>query len=176
MPVKPIIYLRALTPEDAAIACHWRNNPKVWVYTKRTVDHIVTQEMERDWIIKVSKVPQDKRFAICLQENKQYIGNIQLVGIKNKEAHFHLFIGEESCWGKGIAQQATFLLLDYAFSELEMKTILLDVHQDNQAALAIYQKTGFKIVEHKGLFISMTLGKGHYYKAKSKASEKQESL
>lgn len=174
--MKPIIYLRALMPEDAAIACHWRNNPKIWAYTKRTVDHMVTKEMEREWIVKVNAVTQDKRFAICLQESQQYIGNIQLVGIKNREAHFHIFIGEECCWGKGIAQQATTLLLDYAFTELEMKTILLDVHQDNHAGMAIYQKTGFKIIGQKGLFVNMILTKGQYYKAKSRSSEKQESI
>lgn len=157
------IYLRPLAITDAELAAKWRNNPKIWAFTKHRSEQQVSPEIEREWIAKVIARPNERRFAICLKRSGLYIGNIQLVDIREKNAHFHIFIGEEKFWGKGIAWQATAQLLRYAFSELQLDTVMLDVHHRNQAALSLYRKTGFKQINYGSLFIDMILTRQEYF-------------
>jgi len=143
------IYIRPLKEEDAIISYKWRNDPVIWKYTGKKPDKHITKEIEQNWIKKVLKKRDEKRFAICLSKNNQYIGNVQLTHIENAKARFHIFIGEKSFWGKGIATKATKLILKYAFNELKIKEIYLLVNRENHAAIKAYEKSGFKIIKEE---------------------------
>ena len=110
------IYLRPLQEKDAERSYLWRNDSDVWKFTGSKPDIYVTPEIEKEWIQKILQRPDEKRFAICLKENDQYIGNVQLTGINDYDGEFHVFIGEKSYWGKGIGTCATNLLVEHAFS------------------------------------------------------------
>ncbi|WP_316808008.1 GNAT family protein [Pedobacter agri] len=153
--MKTEIYLRPLTVEDATISSKWRNDPKIWVFTKFVSSGYITSEMERQWILDRINRENEKRFAICLKINNQYIGNIQLLNITTESAEFHLFIGERQFWGKGVGYCASILLLKYAFYNLDLNCIFLEVHADNLAAFSIYKKVGFKPITQSGNFIRM---------------------
>jgi len=153
--MKADIYLRPLTIEDATISSKWRNDPEIWIFTKFVSSTYITAEMERQWISDKINRKNEKRFAICLKNTNQYIGNIQLLNITAESAEFHLFIGERQFWGKGVGNCASILLLKYAFYNLELNSIFLDVHADNLAAFSIYKKIGFKPIMQSGKFIKM---------------------
>lgn len=141
--MKTAVYIRPLTLEDAKISCLWRNDADIWKYTGFKPDRYISAEMEEEWLKNKLNNLNEKRFAICLTANDQYIGNIQLLDITEEEACYHIFIGEKSLWGKGISQTATRLILAYAFSELNLENVLLEVNPLNAAACSVYQKTGF---------------------------------
>lgn len=162
--MKTAVYIRPLTLEDAKISCLWRNDADIWKYTGFKPDRYISREMEEEWLKSKLNNSNEKRFAICLTENDQYIGNIQLLDITEEEACYHIFIGEKSLWGKGISQIATRLILAFAFSELNLEYVLLEVNPMNTAACSVYQKTGFvaigKNVENG--FIKMRLNKNEF--------------
>ncbi|SMC95216.1 GNAT family N-acetyltransferase [Pedobacter nyackensis] len=158
------VYLRPLALEDAETAYKWRNNPNIWVYTKHPINQYVTLEIERNWISEVSSRTNEKRFAICLTTDNQYIGNVQLTNIQESSATYHIFIGEESFWGKGIAKLATSLILEYAFFDMKLDTIFLDVHVENKAAQGIYKEKGFKVINDQNDFIDMSLTRETFLK------------
>lgn len=137
------IYLRALTLADARVSYKWRNNPKVWKYTNFHLSGQITHKIEERWLRDVLKKTDQKRFAICLKKDDRYIGNIQLTNIDGFSADFHLVIGDPEYWGKGIGQEATAIILDFAFFELCLSEVILTVDTDNKAAIAIYKKKGF---------------------------------
>jgi RimJ/RimL family protein N-acetyltransferase len=139
------VLLRELKVEDAEISWKWRNDPEVWKLTGRKWSGNVTKEIEENWIRNVLKQEDSKRFAICVGDQELYIGNVQLTNIRNKEAFFHIFIGEKQYWGKGIGSIATKLLLDYAKEELKLNTLKLIVKKSNIPAIKIYEKVGFII-------------------------------
>lgn len=141
------VFLRPLVLEDANVSCHWRNNPEIWKFTGFVPDVPITNDIERKWITEVLKKTDQRRFAICLIENQKYIGNVQLLKITKKSAEFHLFIGEPEYWGKGIGKEATGLMMDFAFLELGLENVILQVDKENFAAIAIYKKHGFVEVE-----------------------------
>lgn len=140
------IYLRPLEIKDAEISYHWRNNPVVWELTGSKPDKFITKDMEVAWIKKVLARSDEKRYAICLSHNDQYIGNVQLTSIKNRQAEFHIFIGLPEFWGKGIGKLATAKMINIGFSELQLKKIYLFVKKNNLAAIKAYEKVGFKIM------------------------------
>ena len=140
------VYIRPLRVEDAQTSFRWRNNPEVWKYTGSRPDRHITPEIETEWIIRVSADPTTARFAICIRGTDAYIGNVQLTEIDagRGSAVFHIFIGEPEYWGRGIATQATRLLLEHARVALGLKRVILWVNPTNRAAVAVYRKCGFK--------------------------------
>ncbi|MCX2574312.1 GNAT family N-acetyltransferase [Pedobacter sandarakinus] len=151
------IYLRPLVLADAATSFKWRNDPEVWSYTKFVLQSEITHQIEREWLSKKMKLPNERRFAICLKQDDAYIGNIQLLNITAESADFHLFIGEKIHWGKGYGYQASTMLIQYAFSTLHLKNIALEVHADHAAAYSIYKKAGFKRISETDGFIKMAI-------------------
>jgi RimJ/RimL family protein N-acetyltransferase len=137
------IYLRELYLSDAKISCNWRNNPLIWKYTSFKAEKFISEEIELEWLKNILAKPNDHRFAICLKKNSQYIGNVQLTNVHLNTAEFHLFIGDPSYWGMGIGKQATSLMLNFGFTHLDLHSIYLEVHKENDAAKSLYKKIGF---------------------------------
>ena len=151
------IYLRPLELKDADVSYKWRNDPEVWSYTKFVLKNPITAEVEKQWLLNKLDLTNEKRFAICVKNTKEYIGNIQLLDIENETAEFHLFIGEKKYWGKGIGYNASLMLLKYAFYNLNLKHVFLEVHAENLAAYSIYKKVGFQPVSQQSDFIKMVI-------------------
>ena len=61
----------------------------------------------------------------------------------HKKAEFYISMGNASYKRKGIAYSATKLLLAYAFGELGMNKVFLNVDAENAAACNLYEKVGF---------------------------------
>lgn len=158
------VYIRPLVLNDADISYQWRNESDIWTFTEFKPDKYISLEIEREWLKGKLENKNERRFAICLKENNQYIGNIQLLNINERMASFHIFIGEKKLWGKGIGQQATKLILKHAFSELGLGSILLEVNPLNISACKIYKRMGFVTdgVNELNGFIKMKLTKNKF--------------
>ncbi len=156
------VYLRPLKPEDAGTSWRWRNNPNIWLYTKFRPPGIISAEMEASWLSNCLQRSNEHRFAICLEETHQYVGNIQLINIRDQQGEFHVFIGEENCWNKGIARKAGVLLLEFAFEQLKLETVVLQVHPENKAAIAVYEKIGFCQTGMDDDFIEMSVSRSAF--------------
>ena len=74
------------------------------------------------------------------------IGNADLRGIdyRNGTAEFGILIGEPDARGKGYGTETTRLMLDYAFTALGLRNVLLTVASYNEAGQRAYRKAGFK--------------------------------
>ena len=156
------VYIRPLALEDAQTSYLWRNDPQVWTYTNFRVTQRITSKMETAWLQENLNKPDQIRFAICLKELDTYVGNIQLLDIKDKTAELHLFIGNRLYWGKGIGYQATMLVLKYAFFYKELESLHLRVHPANIPALYIYEKAGFEITGEVDGLVKMKILKKNF--------------
>lgn len=108
----------------------------------------ITPDLEEKWIKKVLEEKDSIRYAI--QYEGQYIGNIQLTSIneKEKKAELHIFIGEQDCWGKGIGKLATAMFIDEIKSLRDLQQLYLFVHPDNRAAIRLYRSLGFEFTKN----------------------------
>lgn len=139
------VAIRPLKEEDAYTSVKWRNDPEVFKYTGNTYAHEITIESELTWIRKVMANPNDYRCAIIA--DGVYVGNIYLTEIEDGEAHYHIFIGNKSYWGKGVAKMASKLIIEYGFRELNLNHITLRVKKENISACYLYKSLGFREVK-----------------------------
>ncbi len=140
-------YLRPLVKEDAQVSYNWRNDSEIWKHTGSRPNILITPQIEETWILEAIARKNEIRFAICIEETNEYIGNVQLTKITEIDAEFHIFIGMKQFWGMNLGQKATLLMLNYGFEKLKLKAIYLFVSKKNGAAISIYKKCGFISIE-----------------------------
>lgn len=150
------VKIRPLEEKDAYTSVNWRNDPAIWEFTGSKPDREITIEDETAWIQKVIADKKDRRFAILADED--YVGNIYLTGIEDGRAEYHIFIGERSYWGKGVAALASRAIIDYAKNKLKLNEIALSVNENNKSAINLYKRLGFKATGLSEGFIKMELG------------------
>ena len=141
------VYLREMTAEDTDDILRWRNADfvvKNFIYREP-----VTKEDHLNWIETKVKTGLVRQFILCLCKNDKGIGSIYFRDIDNeaKTCEFGIFIGEPGMSGKGYGYEGQKLSMDIAFNDMGMETVDLRVLEDNKAALHIYEKCGFKVVD-----------------------------
>lgn len=149
------VRIRPLRESDANISYLWRNDPEIWKYTGSSIDREITLEDELSWIRKVLKDDTCRRFAIIADE--VYVGNIYLTNIQHGEAEYHIFLGNKKYMGKGIAKEASNLIIGYARDELKLKSVILEVRPENTRAVQLYLFLGFQVVGRDQEFLKMTI-------------------
>lgn len=154
------VSIRPLEEKDAYVSYKWRNDPDVFKYTGNVYDHIITLEDELNWIRKVVDNKNDYRCAIIADGN--YVGNIYLTDINESSAEYHIFIGDKRAWGKGVAKQASILILKYAFNNLGLSYVRLSVRPKNDRAMNLYNKLGFNIISKDKEFYTMLLNQSQF--------------
>ena len=151
------VRIRPLVEEDAYTSVKWRNDPEVFKFTGNTYKHEITIDNELEWIRKVIANTNDYRCAILVDE--VYVGNIYLTDINDGNAHYHIFIGDKKYWGKGIAKQASLLILEYAFNVLKLDEVYLRVRKENISAYHLYLNLGFSEIFSEEQWIGMVIKK-----------------
>lgn len=84
-------------------------------------------------------------FSIHILSDDRLIGFIFLDGIEwsHGTGWVGIGIGERDCWGKGYGTDAMRVLLRFAFEELNLYRVNLDVFEYNPRAIRSYEKVGF---------------------------------
>ena len=137
------ILLRPINEEDLITVVNWRNKDSIrkWFINNDQI----TIERQIKWFEKYIETPNDYIFVI--EESnvlKQAVGIASLYNVDKEQAEFgRLFIGQEEARGKNIGKKVVKLLCEFAFDELEIKKIYLDVLNNNEVAINIYQKMWF---------------------------------
>jgi RimJ/RimL family protein N-acetyltransferase len=74
------------------------------------------------------------------------VGLLGLRGVnwRSRDAEYWIYIGEGSARGKGVADEASRLLLRFAFHTLGLHRIFLQVDAINERAIRLYQRLGFR--------------------------------
>jgi RimJ/RimL family protein N-acetyltransferase len=122
----------------------------------------ITDEAEDEWYEHAVKSKESFFFAIRLLADGRLIGSCGLFDIspKNRCATFGIAIGDKDCWGKGFGTDATQVLLRFAFQELNLNRVQLEVFAFNQRAIRAYEKIGFV---HEGVRRQALFREGRYH-------------
>ena len=142
------IILRPVEPSDAAHLYRWRNDPDVASRFVGFQAGATMADME-EWVEVCRK---DRRamtrivWTIVLIENNAPIGYVGLYEIDflNRNGLFGIAIGEKDQWNKGHGETATLMVLEYAFDQLNLHRVYLEVIETNEAAVTLYKKCGMQ--------------------------------
>ena len=151
------VRLRLLTESDLPVTRSWRNQDHIrkWFLTSKEIN----SEEHHAWFLNYKDRDDDFVFIIEEAETCRAIGQISLYNIdwRCRQAEYgRLMIGETDVVGKGFAHEASVLLVDYAFKQFGLNEIILEVFASNTHAIAIYNKCGFKVVDHYENILKMS--------------------
>ena len=138
------VYLRALEPEDYLITYEWRKDEEIQNMVGGS-KFFVSKEKERQWVLNTIQDQNRMVLGICLKENDQLIGtvNIQDIDWVNRSAHVPILIGNKSYWGGGYATEARMLALKFAFYERGIHRIWALVLEDIIPSLKLHERMGY---------------------------------
>lgn len=136
------VVLREITEDDSDKVVRWRNTElDKGVFFS---DEKLTLKTQKKWINKYLQNPSNITFII--EYNKQPIGMVALYHIQDNTAEFgRLLIGETEFRGKGIAKEASRMVLEYGFFDVGLQAIYAKVFADNESPLRLYYSLGFKV-------------------------------
>jgi RimJ/RimL family protein N-acetyltransferase len=97
------------------------------------------------WIEKQYENESDHVFTIRTLDDDRIIGAIGLDGIRwmHRDCFVGIGLGDREYWGKGYGTDAMKIILRYAFTELNLQRVTLDVFEYNQRGVRSYEKAGF---------------------------------
>lgn len=130
-----------LTENEVELIRQWRMLYKESFYDANEI----TPEQQQIWYKKYKESPTDRMYIITLK-NGEKIGTMALyeIDIQTRTARLGRVLLTDEGRGRGYAEEAVKLLLDYADNSLRLYRVTTDTYIDNIDAIAIYARAGFK--------------------------------
>lgn len=133
--------LRRLEEKDIPFMLEWMHDDLINCYFRYPFADM-TPEKALDFI-RHSFTEENQHFAI-VDDFDEYLGTISLKNISTTDYNAeYAIVTRKKAHGTGIAQKATNEILQYAFHELKLHRIYLNVLSKNVTARKLYEKCGF---------------------------------
>jgi len=149
--------LRLLEEADLPRTLAWRNQDHIRCWFVHADP--ITPEQHRHWFAGYRERDDDFVFVIeAMQDPPKPVGQVSLYRIdwaRHRAEYGRLMIGEADATGRGLAHEATDVLIRYATAALGIRELELEVFADNAAAIAIYSACGFRLQERRGPMLHM---------------------
>lgn len=133
-----------LNDEEKRMVLEWRNHPDVrrWMFNNSPIHY-------QDHLHFIESLEKNRESIYMLvKEKKRPIGVINLTKIDRKKGNAHIGIyGNPFLHGKGGLLMAT--LVQYAYGKLSLKKLIAEVFIENDRALRLYSRYGFKIIDEE---------------------------
>ena len=143
------VILRPVKRSDISHFLKWFNDPEVIQYLNMYLP--MTEMAEEKWIEDLAtrgRAGTDTHFVMEAMDGdgNTPIGTIGLHGISPKDhsAGFGIAIGERDYWGKGYGTEATRLILDYSFRQLNLHRIWSAAFAFNERSIKLHKSVGFR--------------------------------
>jgi len=138
------VILRAFERDDADRCYRWMNDPNI-VRTLKTRYPIAFQN-EVEWLERaMNPTANDRHFAIERKDDRSHVGNASIHDIEwvSRTGWFGLFIGEPAAWNRGFGGDAIQTLVRFAFDEMNLVKLRINVFDYNERAKHILVGQGF---------------------------------
>lgn len=140
------IVLRELARDDLPRIRSWRASRELYGWLAGDYQPSSVEDEEAWFSRYQANRASERRFALCIADSAEHIGNVYLLAIDPQKrcAEFHIFIAAPAHRGKGYGEAALRAALAVAFGDLRLERVRLRVLADNAPALALYEKAGFE--------------------------------
>lgn len=130
--------------ELVTVYIRWKNHPRVRKYARNVIPR--TKDDQKKGFEEMSEgMKEHISLDVWYKKDNKPIGQIGLSRIDwvNGWANAFLQIGEPEYWNKDIGTEATRLLVEYAFNELNLNKLHGGVAVDNIGSWSVAGKIGF---------------------------------
>lgn len=146
------IYLRALEPEDLDFVYAIENDESIWNVSNTQTPYsrfLIRQYLENAHqdIYEAKQL----RLAICQNDNFSAIGLIDLFDYdpRNNRAGIGILIQNKENRGNGNGSEALQLLINYAFTHLNLHQLYANIDTENEISLKLFTTFGFQLIGTK---------------------------
>jgi RimJ/RimL family protein N-acetyltransferase len=140
-----LVILRALESSDLERCYLWMNDPNI-VRTLKS-RYPMPFEKEAEWLERaVGRIETERHFAVERKDSRTHIGNASLHAIDwvSRTAAFGLFIGDPASWNRGFGTDAIRTLVRFAFEEMNLRKLKVNVFDYNDRAKHVLEAIGFQ--------------------------------
>lgn len=133
-----LINFTNLSSKEQSMVLSWRNNKDIrrWMIHKEEI----TLEEHLNFINSLSE--RGDKIYFLVKESNEYLGVIDFTNIeKNEFCEFGIYSKPDLA---GVGSKLMSAIIDYAFNSLKVKTLLANVHVENEKAIKLYKKFDFK--------------------------------
>lgn len=145
------VYLRALNDNDLnGNYVNWLNDAEVCKYNAHH-RFVNTKEKTKSYIDSVNNSNTNLVLAVCYKEDDRHIGNISIQNINYIDscAEFAIVMGETGYHGKGLAFEAARLIINHAFSTLNLHRVYCGTSSENTPMQKLALKLGMEQEGHQ---------------------------
>lgn len=134
--------IRRLQKSDLPTRILWMNNPDV--YTSMHFTLPITLEGTEKWF--ENNMDNERRADVVLIEGGEIVAFAGITNIDKtlQKGESYTFVNPEM-QGKGIGTRARRMVLEFAFSELELNKVFAYTNEDNVASCRLSEKLGFTL-------------------------------
>jgi len=152
------VRLRLLEAGDLPLTREWRNQDHIrrWFFHSDPIE----AEQHEAWFRRYSE--KDDDFVFVIEETRELrrpVGQVSIYDVDwaaGRAEYGRLMIGDPAAAGRGIAREATAVVLDWALGPLGLREVYLEVMADNAPALSIYRACGFGETGREGTAVRMS--------------------
>jgi ribosomal-protein-alanine N-acetyltransferase len=141
------LFFRPLESADITqIYVDWLNDPEVNRYLEVRLSKHSLESCSR-FVEAMNAATDQNLFGIFLSDSKRHIGNIKLgfVSSYHARAQLSLFIGDKTCWRKGLATESIGAITIWGFEQLKLMKIEAGCYEQNLASLRAFLKAGYQV-------------------------------
>ncbi len=157
------IYLRALEPNDLEFIYAVENDESMWEvsYTQTPYSRFLIRQYLENANQDIYEAKQ-LRLAICKDQDFPALGLIDLFDFdpKNNRAGVGILIQNQGDRNVGIGKEALRLVIQYAFTHLNLHQLYANIATENQASVSLFTKFGFQKI---GIKKEWNLVNGKYH-------------
>lgn len=150
--------IRPFTDSDAELWQVWDVDPEVQAHMPEPVNEPqdISEQLE---YIKECETEEDGYYWSIDTKDGTTIGTVALTDINDyhKLAELGIVIGDKSFWGKGVASEVVAAVVQYAFTNLNIKRISAEAEAANVGVQKVLERAGF---EQDGVFKSARVKNG----------------
>jgi len=140
------VQLTALMEDDLPTIAKWYQDTEFMRLLDARPAHPKSTISLHTWLDEAQKASDGYLFGVRLLENDALIGYIELDSIlwTHGAAWFSIAIGAREYWGQGYGTEATRLVLEFAFEELNLHRVQATVFNYNRRSMAMFERLGFR--------------------------------
>lgn len=106
----------------------------------------ITAESEEAWYAGIQANRRELVFTMYERATLRPVGTTALHDIDHlhRTATWGIMIGDKPSWGRGYGTETARLMLEYAFTALNLHNVMLTVYDYNERGIRAYLRAGFK--------------------------------
>ena len=115
-------------------------------------NEVISEEQQKEWYKRYLEKPEDYMFSIFKEDEAcDFLGSAAIYNFNHEynSAEFgRIVLDKTKLKESGLGTLVTSEVCNFAFNEFNLSQVILEVFEDNVAALKIYKKVGFEVISN----------------------------